>query len=226
MKKVFAVLLSALVTLGSYAEDTTPASIITKFETVLAGITDYRVQAFGWSVKGSVREERAMVFSFKRPRMIRFDVVDSKKLFDTGSVGIYKGGSDVEGKMGGIMSIFPVKADKNDPLVTSIRGIRLDESDLIGILAKLKYYLNNCVTSAYVLADGTVVLTGIDNEKSISGKTAREILYFDPKSFLPQKMEGFDGDEQVEYIVWSDYVLNTGLPDAMFDINSPPPKVK
>ena len=56
-----------------------------------------------FSIGGGRREERIINYYFKKPMMIRIDILDGNKALDKGSVGVYTGGEKVTGHRGGFL---------------------------------------------------------------------------------------------------------------------------
>jgi outer membrane lipoprotein-sorting protein len=202
-----------------FAQESAPESIVGRFEGVVARIEDYRCRVREWCYNGNDYEQRLLDFYFKKPRFIRADIIEGNRLFDPGSVAVYSGSDTVTGKKGGILSGIVFTLDKKDPLATSIRGTTIDETDLVGIAKAFRRYLEESICTVDVLADGTIRLTEMEKPAPRGEKGSREVLYLDGTSFLPIKMEGFEGDRQVVFIEWSDYVVNGGLPEALFDVS-------
>jgi outer membrane lipoprotein-sorting protein len=204
------------------AQTLTPEGVIKKFEEAVATIDDYRCKLNEWCFNGSEYEKRSVDFYFLKPRNIRMEIIEGNRPFDPGSIVVFTGGNKIVGKKGGLFSFISATLDKKDPLVTSIRGTRIDEIDFIGILAKLTDRLANGINLVSVLPDGTYCLTGIDKKPLQNGSTYREVLYLDGATFFPKKMEGFEGTKQVVNAEWTDYVINAGLPPDLFSIDYSP----
>jgi outer membrane lipoprotein-sorting protein len=209
-----------------YAEDMTPEMILVKFEVAVQNITDYQCRIDEWCSNGSDYEKRIINYYFKKPGNIRTVFIEGNRPFDKGSVAVYTGGNNITGSKGGILSGAVMSLDKKAAMATTIRGIALDESDMPAILEKLRFHIKNSENSVAAQPGGIYRLTGIVKDPSKNGKVSREVIYMDSETSLPVKMEGFEGNNQVMFTVWSGYIVNAGLPDELFTMNFKLEKLK
>jgi outer membrane lipoprotein-sorting protein len=202
-----------------YGQQPSFESLVAKLEETVNKITDYQCRLFEWGYKGTEYEKKTINFYFKSPGKIRVDIIEGNRLFDAGSVAVLTSGNLVEGKKGGLLSGFVAKLDKKDPLIASVRGTAIDEIGLPGILAKLKFHLTHSVNTVWILSTGNYYLTAIVKDPSLNGGVSKEVLILDKTTFLPVKMEGYEGDKQVVYAEWSSYIFDAGLPPELFNLN-------
>jgi outer membrane lipoprotein-sorting protein len=200
----------------SFCQALSPEMLIHKFEEAISKINDYQCCVREWCYNGNDFEKRTMRFYFKKPSFIRTDIVSGNRAFDAGSVAVFSGGNKVKGRKGGILCGIVLEIDKKDSLATSIRGIGMDDADLDGILFSLKLHLTISVNTV-TISDGLYCLTGISKDPKEAGGITRQVIYLDTKSLLPVRMEGFEGDRQVAYSEWSNYIVNSELPVELFD---------
>jgi outer membrane lipoprotein-sorting protein len=173
------------------------------------------------SRKGSEVEERTMNIYFKRPRFIRMDVLAGNRAGDAGGSGVYRNDGKVTGRKGGFFSFLSATVDKHNPQVTSIRGMTIDQIDLQATLEKLLLRLSTSASSLSV-REGIYELVFLPRDPSAEGGTTKEIISLDSATMLPVSAESFEGSRRVQHADWSDYILNAGLPDQLFDINWDP----
>lgn len=197
----------------------TAREAVDRFAEVCGTIRDYQVRLYEWCRSGSRYERRIIDFYFKRPRMIRMDIITGNRPLDAGSVGVYTGGDRVDGRKGGILSAIVLSVNKHDGLATTIRGVTFDQSDLEGILERLQ---NGFTIGAVTLEhrDGWHWVHILPRDPAGYGGVSRETVAFDPATFLPVYSESFMGAVQVEYARWTGYIINAGLPDALFQIRT------
>jgi outer membrane lipoprotein-sorting protein len=110
--------------------------------------------------------------------------------------------------------------DKHNPQVMSIRGMQIDQIDLQATVEKLLLRLSTSVSSL-VVHDGVYELVFLSPGDSPEGAT-KEIIRLDAATMLPISAESFEGTQLVQHAEWSDYIVNAGLPDRLFDVNWDP----
>ena len=214
------VCLAALFFISAFAfgEELTPEGVLSAFESQYASITDYQCRLDEWCSNGKAYEKRLMYYFFKKPRMIRTDIIEGNKALDAGSAAVYTGGKEVSGRKGGLLSGIVVKVDKKDPLVTTVRGMAMDEGDLQAILEMLRIHARDTNSIITNLSNGDVELIGYSDDPSKSGGITKEVLIMDGKTFLPKQADEYEGDKLVIHSAWSGYILNAGLPDEVFNV--------
>ena len=206
-------------TLGADAPPRTAQEAVDRFEEAYRAIDDYQVRLYQWCRSGRRYERRIIDFYFKRPRLIRMDILKGNRPFDDGSVGLYDGGEQVQGRKGGILSAIVLTVSKHDATATTVRGVTFDQSDLQGILERLRNGFRIGEVQLRI-EGGWYWLHLIPRDPAAYGNVTRETVAFEPATFLPVYSETFEGDLQVEFARWTDYVLNVGLPDELFRIRT------
>lgn len=201
-----------------FCEELTPEGVLSAFENEYAGINDYQCRVDEWCSNGRAYEKRVIYYYFKKPRMIRSNILEGNKAMDAGSSAVYTGGKKVTGHNGGILSGIVLELDKKDPLVTTVRGRAMDEGDLQAIIENLRFHLKDSKGSVSILSNGDIELVGYYEDASKNGGLSREVLVIDPKTYLPKLADGYEGDKLVEHTVWSGFILNAGLPDELFSL--------
>lgn len=193
--------------------------VVERFAAACAAIDDYQCRLYEFCQKGGRRERRVIDLYFLRPRLIRMDIVRGNKAFDAGSVGVYRGGSTVAGRKGGIAAGIVLNVDKRSPLATTVRGQTFEESDLEGILAKMRYHLaNSSITVETTASAYRLDMAGRDPDRN--GGVTRDIMVFDAATFLPIYSESYEGATKVQQARWIGYILNTGIPASFFEIRA------
>lgn len=217
--RALVLLLTIAVPLSAADPPATAVEAVDRFEVVARSIRDYQVRLYQWSRSGRRYERRIIDFYFKRPRMMRMDILTGNRPFDDGSVGLYLGGDNVVGRKGGILSAIVLTVNKQDAIATTIRGVAFDQSDLQGILERLR--------NGFTIGDVHLELRGgwywlhiLPHDPAGYRGVTRETVAFDPETFLPIYSETFEGELQVEFARWTDYILNAGLPDELFAIRT------
>ncbi len=210
---------SAFLLFGSLAAGLaqTPQSVVDAFEEMYASITDYQCRMWEYCRQGSRYEERNIDFYFKRPRLIRMDILKGNRTGDGGSVGVYKN-DRVTGRKGGILGIFAITVNKHDTQATTIRGVTFDQSDMQATLEKMRFHLANSACALSVSED-VYVLVFEPYDPAASGGVTKDVIRLDVKTLLPVSSDSFEGTRNVQHAGWERYILNAGLPDELFDVH-------
>ncbi len=195
----------------------TPESVVDAFETMYASITDYQCRMWEYCYQGSRYEERNIDFYFKRPRLIRMDILKGNRTGDGGSVGVYKN-DRVTGRKGGILGIIAITVNKHDSQATTIRGVTFDQSDMQATLEKMRFHLARSACTLTVSED-VYVLVFEPYDPAASGGVTRDVIRLDVKTLLPVSSDSFEGTKKVQHAGWAHYILNAGLPDELFDVH-------
>lgn len=180
-------------------------------------INDYQCRLHETSVLGNRYEKRIVNFYFKKPRMIRMDILMGNRPFDSGSVGVYTGGNKVIGHQGGILKSIVLTLPKKSPLATTIRGIAFDESDMQAVIERL-IYLNNYGTVSIENEGSSLKFTCAPFRAADYEGITKEIAWADKKSLLISRNERYVGEKLVQEVEWKGYIVNAGLPDELFSI--------
>jgi hypothetical protein len=150
---------------------------------------------------------------------MRMDIIIGTRFGDNGSRAVYLPGGDVVGKMRIIP--FSRKLDVTDRLVSTIRGKTLVDTDLVGILRILREY---AVSGEVVLysRDDRIVFDVRHPPTDKADGLDREIIEFDAQKLLPLLVNSYTAGRLVQHFVFSDYILDAGLPVALFNVRYDP----
>jgi outer membrane lipoprotein-sorting protein len=180
-------------------------------------VRDYQCRLLEWSAEGGRYEKRTINFYFKKPKLIRMDILKGNRPFDSGSVAVYLGSGKVSGHRGGVLKDIVLNVAKTSALATTIRGVAIDESDMETVLNKIPFYLENG-TILMSEGDDVYVFVCVPFDPSENEGISKDILRIDKKSLLVLYNERFVGDSPVQKVEWRDYIVNAGLPDELFDL--------
>ena len=192
----------------------TPDEVIAKFSVVVSSITDYQCRIAEWSVNGRRRETRIINFYFKKPRYMRMDIILGNRLGDTGASSVYRPDGTILGRMGWMN--FSLKVPVNHWSVTTVRGKSFEQSDLRGMQELLMSYRD--VSEMSVVEEGAYIRLLVKHyDTRVSGGLTDESIIFDRDTMLPLQVDGYDGNKQVQHFVFTRYIVDSGLPLAVFD---------
>jgi hypothetical protein len=196
----------------------TPEAVAEQFEKALSAIVDYQCRLYEYAWQGSDFEEKTIDFYFKKPRLIRVDVLKSSKPGDAGSQGVSLDDGKVTGRRGGILSFLAVTFGKHEPLVTTIRGMALDEGDMRALAVRIRRGLIDG-TCRLLEHPGVYEFVLQPRSSPPCGPVTKEVIRLDAGSLLPLSADGYEGERIVEHAAWTGYVLNAGLPLDLFDVH-------
>jgi len=200
------------------AESQRPSELFEMIKVRYEEIKDYQCRLFEWSTDGRRYEERIINFYFKKPKLIRMDILRGNRPFDSGSVAVYLGSGKVKGHRGGILKNIVLNVPRESALATTIRGVTMDESDMETVIIKMKYYLENgkiSITETGDVYQFECVPFDVTKNEGIS----RDVLWIGKKNLLVVYNERFAGTKSVQRVQWCDYIVNAGLPDELFNID-------
>mgnify|MGYP001163299303 CR=1 FL=1 len=203
------------------ADPPTPASVVESLRALYDALSDYQCRMYEHCSQDGRYEERTIDFYFKKPRLIRMNVLKGNRFGDNGAVGVYRNDGKVTGRKGGLLSFLTIVVDKHDAQATTVRGLTFDQSDLQATLEKMELHLS---VSRCSIVDGAgfYELEFEPRDPSRLGGLTREIIRLDESSLLPISSDSFEGETLVQHAVWSSYILDAGLPDELFDVRWDP----
>ena len=153
------------------------APAIAAFDQAFASVNDYTCILHVHEAKGTQTQDRVYQYSFMRPHYVKTLILDGD---GKGSGGVWVGGDQVSGHLGGILSGIHLKIDLHDPRAVSLRGVTIPD----GLLQR--------IIDDYGTIPGK--LTQIDGGKIGGIETDRlELKVADPAS-------NYDITEQILYL--------------------------
>jgi hypothetical protein len=203
--------------LSSAADPPTPRSVVEAFAAMYASLSDYQCRMDEQCWQGRRFEERTINFYFKKPRLIRMDILRGNRFGDTGSVGVYRGDGRVRGRKGGLLGFLAITVDKHDPQATTVRGLAFDESALQATLEKLRFHLAQSACALSVVG-GRYELVFEPRDPSVNRGVTRDVIRLDAATLLPASSDSWEGERLVQHAQWSSYIIDAGLPDQLFDV--------
>ena len=107
------------------------ATVITAFDRTYAGVTDYTCVLHVHEAKGAQTQDRVYQYSFMNPHYVKTLILDGE---GKGSGGVWIGGDEVSGHLGGILSGIHLKINLHDPRAVSLRGVTIPDGLLPRII--------------------------------------------------------------------------------------------
>jgi hypothetical protein len=211
-------LVGLLATAASFAQESASPSardIVAGMRAIWKNVSDYQCRIYEWGTGHGKSERRAADYYYAQPGRIRIDVIEGNQIFDAGSVLVFTGGDKVDGHKGGLLSWTILRLDKHDPLVSTTRGMSVDQTTIGALISWLELGISRGRTSVQVYP-GSVWLTIDRIDPIVNDGVDREVLAFEPRTYLPVYSASYAGTTQVQFTRWTEYRLNTGLPERLF----------
>jgi outer membrane lipoprotein-sorting protein len=225
VKRLLSFILFFLVFAETLADQESAGLLFEKIKKNYETIFDYQCRIDTFCTDGNRNEKRLLNFYFKKPRMIRIDLLKGNQLFDAGSVGVFKGGETVTGHRGGILSSIVMTVHKKSTFATTLRGEAFDEIDMEAVLYNLLVYLKD--GACFLSEDETSYMISCIpyNEEQNKG-ISKDIAWFDKDTLTITRFQRYEGATLVQEAEWSDYIINAGIPDKLFDPQFDPEQLR
>jgi outer membrane lipoprotein-sorting protein len=195
------------------AADERAALLLGDFERALADMNTYKSVMTTENWKGSQHEYKVSLVRFKKPSLLRLDVLEGDK----------KGSSVVLNKMGKIRARNSLGLRKTmkptDKRLTNIRGSTFINSSLQNKLERLREQIlvRGFPASVEETAVGTVPAYRLHIDyKDPSDPVTGEDVWFDKETFFIIKNIKFENDKKVSDVFWRDIEINTPIDDSEF----------
>ncbi len=189
----------------------TAANPVEEFKAVWHNVKDYTCTMEVYEKKGKKERYRVYDFAFMRPKWIKMIIIDGA---DKGGKAAYNPlNGKVYARKPGLAGKIRIKLSPDNPLVKSLRGIKITESDFGHMLVQIKNGKD-----LEVLGDTT-----IDGQAAVgisvkyNGLDAR--IYFSKETHFPVYLEERDASGQVvHWVKYKDIKTNIGLKEKDFEI--------
>jgi outer membrane lipoprotein-sorting protein len=198
---------------GARAADQAPA--IAEFDETFAAVNDYTCILHVHEAKGAQTQNRVYRFSFMRPHYVKTLILDGD---GKGSVGVWVGGDQVSGHLGGILSVIHLKIDLHDPRAVSLRGVTIPEALLPRAIDEY-----GTIPGKLTQTDGGKI-GGVETDRldlkvadpTLDHDVTEQILYLSKDTHLPVRQIMYSGSELVLDESVNDLETNVGLTQADF----------
>ena len=107
------------------------APAIAAFDRAYTGVADYTCILHVYEAKGTQTQDRVYQYSFMNPHYVKTLILDGD---GKGSGGVWIGGDQVSGHLGGILSGIHLKIGLHDPRAVSLRGVTIPDGLLPRII--------------------------------------------------------------------------------------------
>lgn len=173
---------------------------------------DYQCTLVSHMTKGKKREDRVYLYKFMKPHWIYMKVIKGKV---KGAEIIYNPEmGKIRAHKGGILSKIKLTLKPTDKKVLSIRGHRVDKTDIGSILSAWLKVKDRAKVVGFggKVDDIPCTILEVDGLESIEWNGAdRAKIYIRMDNFLPYVREEYEGDKLVHRAIYKDIKINVGL---------------
>lgn len=187
------------------------------------GLNDYQYDCAQVSWRTGKPKEAAAKFYFKKPGMIRIEVISQD--YRNGSVIVRQADGTIKAAGGGLLHAMQMTLDENSRMLRLPSGTSAVRSDFATLLAELQKKLNSgavCkATKAAVSAntlhgDDSVVVIDVFDGPSTDICTQRVLI--NPRSLVPVEWAYFTNGKILSTVAFKNLVVNKGVSDNTFKI--------
>lgn len=221
-KKVCVVLICAAFLLLSYNRIAASQEVdegvrifLNSLEDAIYKMDTYRYIMTSENWKGKRHEKKTLRFQFKKPNLIRTDVLEGKK---RGSTVILNKEDKVRGRNSWGLRKTMKPTDKR---LRSIRGSTFMQASLSDKLKRLKEHIleRGCIAgvSEEEYTGRPAYRLHIDHQDEDDPVTAEDI-WFDKETYVTLKNLKYEDDNKVADVTWKDFEINIPLDDSLFEL--------
>ena len=199
-----------------YAETPTVQDYLNAVRDSYEQMEDYQCRMHEFSIGEDRREERIINYYFKKPLLIRINILDGNKPLDKGSVGVYTGGKKVTGHRGGFMKGMVLSVRKNSALAMSVRGETIEQSNVLAVIERMEHLVENGTATIHEEEDH-IEFVFVPFESSLNEGISRDVVWIERDSMLIIKIQRYEEERLVQQAIREAYIINAGLPKELFD---------
>jgi outer membrane lipoprotein-sorting protein len=187
------------------------------------GLNDYQYDCSQVSWRTGKPKEAAAKFYFKKPGMIRIEVVSQD--FRNGSIIIKQADGTIKAAGGGLLHAMQMTLDENSRMLRLPSGTSAVKSDFASLISGLQSKLANgavCKASKAAIpantlrGDGSVVVIDVFEGPDKSIRTER--LLVNPHTFIPVEWAYFSAGKILSTVAFKNLVVNKGVSDSNFKL--------
>jgi outer membrane lipoprotein-sorting protein len=191
------------------------APAIAAFDQAFASVQDYTCILRVHEVKGTERQDRVYQYFFMKPHYVKTMIIDGD---GKGSGGVWVGGNQVSGHLGGILSVIHLKLDLHDPRAVSLRGVTIPEALPPGVIDEYE-----TIPGKLTQMDGGKI-GGVETDRldlkvgdpASNHGVSEQILYLSRETHWPIRQIMYSGTEVVLDESVSALKTNVGLTQSDF----------
>jgi len=188
-------------------------AFLNNLENAISKMDTYKCRMVSENWKGKKHESKIMEFYFKKPSLMRMDVLEGDK---AGSVVLLNKEGKIRGKnsMGMRSTLKPT-----DNRLKNLRGATFTQSSLWDMMDRLKDHIFERGCKAALAEEECMLRPSyrlrIEHEDTDDPVTLEEVWYDKETYFIMKKIK-HEGKTKVTDIVWEDRQVNIPLDDSLF----------
>jgi outer membrane lipoprotein-sorting protein len=204
--------------LAAQTQAKSPEDLLNDLKTKWTSIQDYQCQMHSRNRLGDKKDDKKMIFSFKRPQQVRMEITEGDK---KGSTLTRDASGKIRGKKGGILGLVAVTLGEDDERIRNLRGREFYLADW-GTVIKEYFDASKRGWKFTLLPDEkfnevdcyVLQTTGRDPKSAVT----RDEISIDKSSGLILRRKQYEGDVLVNEVAWWAIELNAGLADDIFTL--------
>lgn len=189
-------------------------TFLNNLEDAVNKMDTYRFVSESENWKGNEYEKKVTMFQFKKPNLMRTDVLEGPK---KGSVVVL----NKEGKIIGKNSMgFKKTLKLTDRRLKNIRGYTFINSSLLDKIGRLKDHILNKGCKAALTEEEYMGKTAYRlhiNHKDLDDPVTDEDVRFDRGTYVILKNLKYENEQKVTDTTWRDFEINIPLDDSLFE---------
>jgi len=186
---------------------------LNNLEDAIYKMDTYKCKMFSENWKGKKHEYKITEFYFKKPNLLRMDVILGDK---KGSVVLLNKDGKIRGKnsMGLRKTLKPT-----DDRIKNIRGAAFMQSNLLDMLDRLKAHILERGCKATLTEEECMKRPSYHlhvEHKDADDPVTLEEVWYDKNTYFVMKKIKYEGNTKVTDIVWENPEINIPLDDSLF----------
>lgn len=187
------------------------------------GLNDYQYDCSQVSWRTGKPKEAAAKFYFKKPGMVRVEVITQD--YRNGSVIVRQADGTIKAAGGGLLHAMQMTLDENSRMLRLPSGGSVVRSDFASLLVDLQKKLSNggsckatkaAVSASTLHGDDSVVV--IDVYDGPNGGAPTQRLLVNPHSMIPVEWAYFTNGKILSTVAFKNMVVNRGVNDSNFKL--------
>ncbi|HLJ82690.1 MAG TPA: hypothetical protein VKT51_00770 [Candidatus Eremiobacteraceae bacterium] len=185
---------------------------LAKWTKAWSQVQTYTVTMTARETQGSDVQDRVYDLYYAAPNHVRMDIVDGA---GKGSQALWTGGDTVDGHQGGFLRFIHLHLKLTNPIATSMRGVTIAQATFGAVLDMIKALKASSLDAATV--GDTTTITATVADPTTDGGITKDVVYL-ASNGLPTGYDQYEGDIDVNHMVYSDLKVNVPLPDSTWNI--------
>lgn len=185
---------------------------LAKWTKAWSEVQTYTVTMTAHETKGNDVQDRVYDLYYEAPNHVRMDVVDGA---GKGSQALWTGGDTVDGHQGGFLRFIHLHLKLTNPIATSMRGVTIAQATFGAVLDMIKALKMSSIDA--VTTGDTTTITAMVADPATDGGITKDVVFL-ASNGLPTGYDQYEGDVDVNHMIYSDIKVNVPLPDSTWNI--------